>query len=89
LVCATQDILAMTADDPAISHIFSFSTLEILTGDYLAFDLGVKLWGIEGSQVKLDNLVVINFAIPERGIVFSIMFSVFFNRQKMLIAIDK
>ena len=72
-----------STDDPAISHIFSFSTPETLAGDYLAFDLGVKLWGTEGPQVKLDNLIITNFAIPEGSLVFSILFSVFAMWRKL------
>jgi len=54
-----------STNDPAISHIFTFSTPMTLTGDHLAFDLGVKLWDVAGPQVKLDNLVVTNYLIPE------------------------
>ena len=59
------NVLSPSADDPAISHIFSFTTPTTLTGDHLAFDLGVKLWGAEGAQVRLDNLIVTNYPLPE------------------------
>ncbi len=59
------NVLNPSANDPLISHTFTFSTPEDLTGDHLAFDLGVKLWDAAGPQVKLDNLAVTNFPIPE------------------------
>ncbi len=71
------NVLDPSANDPAISHIFSFTTPATLTGNKLAFDLGVKVWDVAGAQVKLDNLVVTNFPLPEPGIVFSFLFSVF------------
>jgi len=69
------NILSPSANDPAISHIFLFNTPHTLSGDKLAFDLGVKFWDASGTQVRLDNVVVTNYvAIPEPGYIFIIYY---------------
>ena len=80
------NILDPSANDPLISHTFTFSTPENLTGNYLAFDLGIKLWDVAGPQVKLDNLAVTNFTtIPEPCyliFVFEIYFLFLYGKAK-------
>ncbi len=72
------NVLNPSANDPAISHVFSFSTPDTLTGNKLAFDLGIKLWDVDGAQVKLDNLVVTNFVVPEPCYLLLIIGNLFF-----------
>jgi len=73
------NILDPSANDPLISHTFTLSTPENLTGNYLAFDLGIRLWDVAGPQVKLDNLTVTNFTtVPEPCYLLFVFGNLFF-----------
>ena len=80
------NILNPSADAPEISHVFTFDTPEILSGDKLAFDLGIRFWDAGGVQIRLDNVLVTNFpVIPEPISVISCLLSVigiFFTLRK-------
>jgi len=72
------NVLNPSANDPDISQMFTFETKSNLVYTSISCDLGVRFWDASGSQIQLDNVVVTNFStIPEGGIVFSILFSVF------------
>ena len=80
------NVLNPSADDPAISHIFSFKTPENLDYTRISCDLGVKFWDASGSQIQLDNVVVTNFSIPEPGIlwIMTVLTALFIKRNTLL-----
>jgi hypothetical protein len=68
------NVLNPSANDPAISHTFTFQTPENLDYTRISCDLGVRFWDASGSQIQLDNVIVTNFpTIPEGGMVFWIL----------------
>ncbi len=71
------NVLNPSANDPAISHIFTFETPENLDYTRISCDLGVRFWDASGSQIQLDNVIVTNFPIiPEGGIILFVIFVV-------------
>jgi len=73
------NVLNPSADDPAISHMFTFETPGNLDYTRISCDLGVRFWDASGSQIQLDNVVVTNFpTIPESGfLIWSAVITIF------------
>ena len=76
------NVLNPSANDPAISHIFTFETPENLDYTRISCDLGVRFWDASGSQIQLDNVIVTNFSTfpePATFLIFNFIFLIYFS----------